>query len=153
MPQKKNADSLELIRGKSGRIFGRVSERKQTNVTAVAACHLKTSESEFGEILRHFLTRQQASYNIISIFFCFQCAGMQMTLKVKLFSYTVFFPSWLNSFFCIRGANKSLCSVRENHKGHVTRGDSQRGFLAQHRIVMLEQCCNNSKQCCNAVLG
>lgn len=24
MPQKKNADSLELIRGKSGRIFGRV---------------------------------------------------------------------------------------------------------------------------------
>ena len=25
MPQKKNADSLELIRGKSGRIFGRVS--------------------------------------------------------------------------------------------------------------------------------
>ena len=28
MPQKKNADSLELIRGKSGRIFGRVSERR-----------------------------------------------------------------------------------------------------------------------------
>lgn len=25
MPQKKNADSLELIRGKSGRIFGRFS--------------------------------------------------------------------------------------------------------------------------------
>lgn len=25
MPQKKNADSLELIRGKTGRIFGRVS--------------------------------------------------------------------------------------------------------------------------------
>ena len=28
MPQKKNADSLELIRGKSGRIFGRVSIQK-----------------------------------------------------------------------------------------------------------------------------
>ena len=26
MPQKKNADSLELIRGKSGRIFGNVSQ-------------------------------------------------------------------------------------------------------------------------------
>jgi argininosuccinate lyase len=25
MPQKKNADSLELIRGKAGRIYGRVS--------------------------------------------------------------------------------------------------------------------------------
>lgn len=27
MPQKKNADSLELIRGKTGRIFGRVSSK------------------------------------------------------------------------------------------------------------------------------
>ena len=26
MPQKKNPDSLELLRGKSGRIFGNVSE-------------------------------------------------------------------------------------------------------------------------------
>lgn len=26
MPQKKNADSLELIRGKSGRILGNVSD-------------------------------------------------------------------------------------------------------------------------------
>ena len=25
MPQKKNADSLELIRGKSGRLFGRLA--------------------------------------------------------------------------------------------------------------------------------
>lgn len=25
MPQKKNADSLELIRGKTGRLFGRLS--------------------------------------------------------------------------------------------------------------------------------
>jgi len=29
MPQKKNADSLELIRGKAGRIFGRVSLEKK----------------------------------------------------------------------------------------------------------------------------
>ena len=35
MPQKKNADSLELIRGKSGRIFGRVS-----NENAIFSEHL-----------------------------------------------------------------------------------------------------------------
>ena len=30
----------------------------------------------------------------------------------------------------------------------VTRDDSQRRFLVQHSIEMLEeQCCNNSKQC------
>ena len=37
-------------------------------------------------------------------------------------------------------------------KGDVTRGDSQRRFLAQHSLAMLEQCWNHSKQCCNAVL-
>ena len=37
-------------------------------------------------------------------------------------------------------------------KGDVTRDDSQRRFLAQHSVVMLEQCYNYSKQCCNAVL-
>ena len=30
--------------------------------------------------------------------------------------------------------------------------DSQRRFLAQHRVAKLEQCCNYSKQCRNAVL-
>ena len=34
----------------------------------------------------------------------------------------------------------------------VTRDDSQRRFLAQHSIVMLEQRWNDSKQCRNAVL-
>ena len=29
----------------------------------------------------------------------------------------------------------------------VTRDDSQRRFLAQHSVAMLEQCCNYSKQC------
>ena len=29
----------------------------------------------------------------------------------------------------------------------VTRDDSQRRFLVQHSIAMLEQCCNNLKQC------
>ena len=37
-------------------------------------------------------------------------------------------------------------------KGDVTRDDSQRRFLAQHTVAMLEQCCNHSKQCRNAVL-
>ena len=34
-------------------------------------------------------------------------------------------------------------------KGDVTRDDSQRRFLAQHSLAMLEQCCNHSKQCRN----
>ena len=33
----------------------------------------------------------------------------------------------------------------------VTRDDSQRRFLVQHGIAMLEQCCDNSKQCRNNV--
>ena len=36
-------------------------------------------------------------------------------------------------------------------KGDVTRDDSQRRLLAQHSVAMLEQCCNQSKQCRNNV--
>ena len=36
-------------------------------------------------------------------------------------------------------------------KSDVTRDDSQRRFLAQHSVAMLEQCCNYSKQCRNNV--
>ena len=32
-------------------------------------------------------------------------------------------------------------------KGDVTRNDSQRRFLAQHSVEMVEQCCKHSKQC------
>ena len=51
----------------------------------------------------------------------------------------------------------SLCSrppenVKLGREGDVTREDSQRRFLAQHSVTMLEQCCSHSKQCCNAVL-
>ena len=35
--------------------------------------------------------------------------------------------------------------------GDVTRDDSQRRFLAQHSVAILEQCCNHSKQCRNNV--
>ena len=34
-------------------------------------------------------------------------------------------------------------------KGEVTRDDSQRRFLAQNSVTLLEQCCNHSKQCRN----
>ena len=42
--------------------------------------------------------------------------------------------------------------TRDDSKRGVTRDDSQRRFLAQHSAAMLEQCCNHSKRCCNAVL-
>ena len=32
-------------------------------------------------------------------------------------------------------------------KGDLTRNDSQRRFLEQHSLAMLEQCCKYSKQC------
>ena len=35
--------------------------------------------------------------------------------------------------------------------GDVTRDDSQRRFLAQHSVAMLEQYCKHSKQCRNNV--
>ena len=38
MPQKKNPDSLELLRGKSGRIFGNVSLK----MTYIFTMYLKT---------------------------------------------------------------------------------------------------------------
>ena len=37
------------------------------------------------------------------------------------------------------------------HKDDVTRNDPQRRFLVQHSVVMLEQCCNYSKQYHNSV--
>ena len=36
--------------------------------------------------------------------------------------------------------------------GDVTPTIRNDDFLAQHSVAMLEQCCNYSKQCCNAVL-
>ena len=34
-------------------------------------------------------------------------------------------------------------------QGDVTRDDLHLRFSAQHSVVMLEQCCSDSKQCCN----
>ena len=38
-----------------------------------------------------------------------------------------------------------------SRQGDFTPDDSQRRFLAQHSVAMLEQCCNFSKQCGNNV--
>ena len=45
----------------------------------------------------------------------------------------------------------SVLALRMLCKGDVTRADSQRRFLAEHSVAMLEQCCNHSKQCRNNV--
>ena len=42
-------------------------------------------------------------------------------------------------------------AAAEETKSDVTRNNSQRRFLAQHSVPMLEQCCNHSKQCRNNV--
>ena len=59
-------------------------------------------------------------------------------------------------------ARYSFCSVQEkcaslaepyttDSTGDVTLDDSQRRFLVQHSVAMLEQCCNYSKQYRNNV--
>ena len=51
MPQKKNPDSLELIRGKSGRIFGDVSILLQTSgATGFNICALGSVAQGLGEM-------------------------------------------------------------------------------------------------------
>ena len=45
----------------------------------------------------------------------------------------------------------SFLFLSQGLKGDVTRDDLQERFLAQHRVAMLEQCCNHSKQCPNNV--
>ena len=44
---------------------------------------------------------------------------------------------------------KTIIDSIAHLKGEATRDDSQRRFLAQNRVTLLEQCCNHSKQCRN----
>ena len=44
-----------------------------------------------------------------------------------------------------------ISKIKRVTKGDVTRYDSQRRFLSQDRVAMLEQCCPYSKQCRNNV--
>ena len=43
------------------------------------------------------------------------------------------------------------CSKTPLLQGDVTPNDSERRFLAQQSVAILEQCCNHSKQCRNNV--
>ena len=43
------------------------------------------------------------------------------------------------------------CTVWHHLKGDITRNDSQRRFLTQQSVAMLEQCCEHSKQFVNNV--
>ena len=54
MPQKKNADSLELIRGKAGRIYGHVSEAGSE--AALAGFKVGTCTTQY-QSLTFWLTR------------------------------------------------------------------------------------------------
>ena len=55
----------------------------------------------------------------------------------------------LNVFFHTRAPFSTFKDELRYRKcqGDVTRGDSQRQFLAQRSVGMLEQYCNNSRQC------
>ena len=44
---------------------------------------------------------------------------------------------------------KTIIDSIAHLKGEVTRDDSQRRFLVQHSVAMLEQCCKYSKKCRN----
>ena len=50
---------------------------------------------------------------------------------------------------CLSCSNSECKS--STREGDFTRDDSQRRFLAQHSVAMLEECCNHSKQCRNNV--
>ena len=53
--------------------------------------------------------------------------------------------------FALTSLSSSCSLIYGELKGDVTRDDSQRRFLAQHSVAMLEQCCNHSKQSCKNV--
>ena len=46
----------------------------------------------------------------------------------------------------------ATCIRATRSKGDFTRDDLQRQFLAQQSVVVLEQCCDHSKQCRNNVV-
>ena len=54
--------------------------------------------------------------------------------------------------FSLGSRSRRIWRQRERLKNNrLTRDYSQRRFLAQHSVAMLEQCCNYSKQCRNNV--
>ena len=82
--------------------------------------------------------------------------GQQKSRFLKTVSSRIFFltpASHLSKMevFGYDDISYSVLALRMLCKGDVTRDDSQRRFLAQHSVAMLEQCCNLSKQCRNNV--
>ena len=63
--------------------------------------------------------------------------------------WEVLLTGWKFSSFNLKHYPEKLFFCQS--KSDVTRDDSQRGFLAQHRFVMRERCCNHSEQCHNNV--
>ena len=53
-------------------------------------------------------------------------------------------------FFRSRSRRRCRCGI---FKRDVARDNSQRRFLAEHSVQMMEQCCSLSKQCCNNVIS
>ena len=53
MPQKKNADSLELIRGKTGRLFGKLSGFMMT-VKSLPTSYNKDLQVKLGLLLKNY---------------------------------------------------------------------------------------------------
>ena len=105
-----------------------------------------------------FLVQRIAKFWWQRILFCFSAKLLQ-NHKIKVFakyaaSYSetsaVSLPQPRNVQL-LRWAWSGLAKRRLTFqtKGDVTRGDSQRRFLAQHSVAMLEHYCNHSKQCNN----
>lgn len=104
MPQKKNADSLELIRSKAGRVFGRVRPAQFKGLFLLVKCP--------ASYLKPALTFCY-DFAMISFFVCvcttqpefgvlvFQCAGFMMTLKGLPSTYNKDLQVYMWIFLCL----------------------------------------------------
>ena len=72
-------------------------------------------------------------------------------ISINIYSFYVADQDTAWYSFCL--VQEKCASLAEHYttdkKGDVTLDDSQRRFLAQHSVAMLEQRCNHSKRCRN----
>nr|XP_014129456.1 argininosuccinate lyase-like [Zonotrichia albicollis] len=66
MPQKKNPDSLELIRSKAGRVFGRVSPKEEEE--GEEAAPLPIPSAVLGLVIKNFLINGSAPHRVVMEF-------------------------------------------------------------------------------------
>lgn len=59
MPQKKNPDSLELLRGKSGRVFGQMAGLSMT-IKGIPSTYNKDVSAMFAYSIFHSLNYEQS---------------------------------------------------------------------------------------------